>query len=108
MLFGAMFWPVYADTRGRRSAFILSLACIFVVGLASAFAPSFYVLLFFRALVGFGIGGSIPVTTLLLSEMIPTSYRATVQCRASGLYWAAGLISASLLGLALSRALGPG
>ena len=108
MLFGAVFWSILADKRGRRSAFILSLACIFVAGLASAFAPSFYWLLLFRAIVGFGVGGSLPVTTVLISEFLPTSHRAAVMCRLSGLFWAAGLIIASLLGLFLSSALGPG
>ena len=108
MLFGGVFWPVYADKRGRRSAFILSLACIFVAGVASAFAPSFLWLMFSRTIVGFGVGGSIPVTTLLIAESLPTSQRATVQCHLSGLFWAAGLIIASLLGLFLSRALVPG
>lgn len=108
MLLGAVFWSILADKRGRRSAFILSLACIFVAGLASALAPSFYFLLFFRAIVGFGVGGSLPVTTVLISEFLPTSHRAAVLCRLSGLFWAAGLIIASLLGLVLSRVLGSG
>lgn len=108
MLFGAVFWSVFADKRGRRSAFILSLSCIFVAGLVSAFAPSFYLLLLLRAIVGFGVGGSLPVTTVLTSEFLPTSHRATVLCRLTGLFWPAGLIFASLLGLVLSRALGPG
>lgn len=108
MIFGALFWSVYADKRGRRSTFTLSLACIFVGGLVSALAPSFHALMLFRAIVGFGIGGSIPVTTLLVSELFPTSFRATVQCRLGGLFWGAGLISAPLLGLALNRALGSG
>eukprot|EP00904_Undaria_pinnatifida_P002351 jgi/Undpi1/12116/HiC_scaffold_48.g14089.m1 len=108
MLLGAVFWSVYADKCGRRNAFILSLACIFIAGLASAFAPSFYMLLFFRAIVGFGVGGSLPVTTVLISEFLPTSHRAAVLCRLSGMFWAAGLIITSLLGLVLSRTLGPG
>ena len=108
MLFGGLFWPVYADKRGRRSAFILSLACIFVAGVASAFAPSFLCLMILRAIVGFGVGGSIPVLTILISESLPTNQRATVQCHLCGLFFAAGLIIASLQGLFLSRALGSG
>lgn len=108
MLFGAAFWSVYADKRGRRDAFIKSFACIFVGGLASALAPSFLWLLLFRAIVGFGIGGSIPVTTVLISELFPTNYRATAQSLMYGIAWAAGFITASLLALVLSKALGPG
>ena len=64
--------------------------------------------LVFRVIVGFGFGGSLPVTTVLMSEFLPTKYRAAVLCRLSGMFWAAGLIITSLLGLVLSRILGPG
>ena len=72
------------------------------------FAPSFLWLLLFRAIVGFGIGGSIPVTTVLISELVPTNYRATAQTLMYGIVWAAGLTTASLIGLVLSKAFGPG
>lgn len=108
MLFGAMFWSVYADTHGRRRAFVLTLGCIFVAGLASAFAPTFALLLFFRVLVGFGIGGNLPVTSALITEFLPTRNRATVLCLLGGVFWGLGLMAASLLGLLLSHNLRPG
>lgn len=108
MLFGAIFWSVYTDKRGRHSAFLLSLICVVVTGLAMALAQSVNMLIVLRTIVGFGVGGNIPVTNVLLAEFLPTSHRATVLCRVVGVFWAIGIILLSLLGLALSRALGSG
>lgn len=108
MLFGAMFWSVYADRRGRRTAFVLSLGCTFVAGVASSLAPSFLFLLASRVLVGFGVGGNLPVTSALLTEFLPTSHRAAVLCYVTGAFWGCGLTSASLLGLLLSNVIGLG
>lgn len=108
MLIGAGFWSIYADKRGRRTAFVRSLACVFVGGVASALAPSLLLLCLCRIVVGFGVGGNIPVTTALVTEFLPTKNRAEVLCFVSGTFWGIGIISASLLGLILANALGPG
>lgn len=108
MLIGAGFWSVYADKCGRRTAFVQSLACVFLGGVASAVAPSLVTLCIFRMVVGFGIGGNMPVSTALVTEFLPTSHRADVLCRISGVFWGFGVIAASLLGLILSNVLGSG
>ncbi|CAM9370411.1 unnamed protein product [Ascophyllum nodosum] len=108
MLFGVMFWSVYADKHGRRWAFVLTQACIFVAGLASSLAPSFSLLLLSRVAVGFGVGGSLPVTSALVAEFLPTKDRAKILCYISGAFWGFGLICASLLGLLLYRIFGSG
>ena len=108
MSFGAVFWSVYADKRGRRSAFILSLSVIVLAGLASALVPSFRQLLVSRAIVGFGVDGNLPVSVALVTEFLPTKQRASVLGYMNGLFWGAGIVCASLLGLALSNVLGPG
>ena len=108
MLFGVMFWSVYADKHGRRWAFVLTQACIFVAGLASSLAPSFSLLLLSRVAVGFGVGGSLPVTSALVAEFLPTKDRAKILCYISGAFWGFGLMCASLLGLLLYRIFGSG
>ncbi|CAM9239647.1 unnamed protein product [Ectocarpus fasciculatus] len=108
MLVGAGFWSVYADKRGRRTAFVSSLACVFVGGVFSALSPSLSVLCLCRVLVGFGVGGNLPVTTALVTEFLPTDDRAKILCRVAGLFWGVGMMSASLLGLILANVLGPG
>ena len=103
MLIGAGFWSVYADKCGRRTAFVQSLACVFLGGVASAAAPSLATLCIFRMLVGFGVGGNLPVSTALVTEFLPTSHRADVLCRVGGSFWGFGVIIASLLGLILDN-----
>ncbi|CAN0367999.1 unnamed protein product, partial [Ectocarpus sp. 13 AM-2016] len=106
MLVGAGFWSVYADKRGRRTGFVSSLACVFVGGVLSALSPSFFVLCLCRAVVGFGVGGNLPVTTALVTEFLPTNDRANILCATAGIFWGIGMIFASLLGLTLANVLG--
>lgn len=105
---GAGFWSVYADRCGRRTAFVQSLACVFLGGVASAAAPSLVTLCIFRMVVGFGVGGNLPVSTALVTEFLPTSHRAHVLCRVSGAFWGLGVITASVLGLVLANVLESG
>ena len=108
MIFGVIFWSVYADKHGRQRAFLLSLTCFVVAGLATALAWSANALIVLRTIVGFGVGGNIPVTNVLLAEFLPTSQRGTVICRVVGVVLGLGIVLLALVGLALSRALGPG
>lgn len=108
MSFGAVFWSVYADKHGRRNAFFLTLSVVFLAGLASALVPSFRLLLVSRAVVGFGVGGNLPVSVALVTEFLPTKQRASALGYMNGLFWGAGIVCASLLGLVLSSVLGPG
>ena len=74
MLVGAGFWSIYADKRGRRTAFVSSLACVFVGGIFSALSPSLFVLCLCRVLVGFGVGGRVGRTrkkTTLPGKIFP-------------------------------------
>lgn len=107
-MFGAIFWSVYADKRGRHSAFLWSLIFLVVTGLATALSGSVKTLIILRTIVGFGIGGNIPVNNVILAEFLPTNQRAAVLCRVVGVFWALGIISLALLGLALKSALGSG
>ena len=50
MLFGAIFWSVFADKHGRRIAFMLSLACIVFTGLVTALASSVNMLIVLRTI----------------------------------------------------------
>lgn len=73
-LLGSLFWGRFADLYGRKRSFILACILISAAGLLSAASPSYPWLLFFRALVGFGIGGS-TVPFDLLAEFLPISHR---------------------------------
>lgn len=73
-ILGTLFWGRFADAYGRRRAFII--ACVFITsgGFLSGASPTYDVLIFFRFLVGFGVGGlSVPFD--LLAEFLPSSHR---------------------------------
>lgn len=71
---GSGFWGILSDKYGRKIAFIFATTIITVGGLLTGFATSFPLLLFFRGLVGFGIGGA-NVPFDLLAELLPVSQR---------------------------------
>jgi putative MFS transporter len=74
ILVGNLFWGVFADRYGRKLTFILACSLISISGFLSGMATSYYWLISFRALCGFGIGGSsIPFD--LLAELLPSSHR---------------------------------
>lgn len=98
MIFGAILWSSLADTRGRRIASFLSLATIVLAGFTSALSSSIGMLIVCRTFVGFGIGGNLPVTNVLLAEFLPTTNRAAKLCQMVGIFWALSVMLVSLLG----------
>ena len=57
-----------ADLVGRKRVYWLVAAIMVVGALGSALAPSYWVLIFFRFVLGFGVGGDYPVSAVLMSE----------------------------------------
>ncbi len=73
---GTMFWGIFADKYGRKLTYFCACGLITVGGFLSGASPSYYWLIFFRSLAGFGIGGaSVPFD--LLAEFLPASHRGT-------------------------------
>ncbi len=65
---GAFVFGRFADLFGRKRVYWM-VAVIMVVGaLGSALSPSYWVLIAFRFLLGFGVGGDYPVSAVLMSE----------------------------------------
>ena len=73
-LLGGLFWGPIADRYGRKKAFLMASSLIVVCGFLSGTAPSFEWLLFFRVVVGFGVGG-LTVPFDLLAEFLPVAER---------------------------------
>ena len=65
---GALVLGRFADTGGRKRVYWLVAAIMIVAALGSALSPSFWVLIAFRFLLGFGVGGDYPVSAVLMSE----------------------------------------
>jgi len=97
---GALVFGRVADVIGRTRVYWISAALMVVAAVGSALAPSLAVLIGFRFLLGFGVGGDYPVSAVLMSEYSGHRNRG----RMVGLVFSAqavGLIVGPLVALAL-------
>ena len=65
---GAFVFGRLADVVGRKRVYWVVAAIMIVGALGSALSPSYWVLIAFRFLLGFGVGGDYPVSAVLMSE----------------------------------------
>jgi len=65
---GALVLGRMADLVGRKRVYWLVAAIMVVGALGSAVSPSFWILIVFRFVLGFGVGGDYPVSAVLMSE----------------------------------------
>jgi fucose permease len=94
MITGSQIWGVVSDVYGRRVGFLLATLLVTIGGLLTAFAKSFSFLLFARAIVGLGIGGT-HVPFDLLAEFMPSKERGTFLVSIQ-YFWAIGSIMVTL------------
>lgn len=72
---GAMTSGKMADKKGRRTV-IVFLALLFVVGeIGSATAPNVEVMIFFRIILGLGVGGAATIVPVYIAEIAPANRR---------------------------------
>ena len=90
----------FADLGGRKRVYWLVAAIMIVAALGSALSPSFWVLIAFRFLLGFGVGGDYPVSAVLMSEYANRKDRGKLVGMVFGTQ-ALGLIVGPLVALAL-------
>jgi MFS transporter, PHS family, inorganic phosphate transporter len=97
---GAFVFGRYADMVGRKRVYWL-VAMIMIAGaLGSALAPSFWVLIAFRFVLGFGVGGDYPVSAVMVSEYANRKDRGKLVGMVFGTQ-ALGLVIGPLIALAL-------
>jgi MFS transporter, PHS family, inorganic phosphate transporter len=97
---GALVFGRIADLVGRKRVYWLVAAIMAVAAIGSALAPSFWVLIGFRFLLGLGVGGDYPVSAVLMTEYANRKDRGKLV----GLVFstqALGLIVGPLIALAL-------
>src|SRR5512135_771604 len=97
---GAMVFGRIADLAGRKRVYWLVAVIMVVAALGSALSPSFWVLIAFRFLLGFGVGGDYPVSAVLMSEYANRKDRGKLVGMVFGTQ-ALGLIVGPLIALAL-------
>jgi len=96
MFIGAIFAGVLSDRLGRKLAF---QGTLFLFSLASGLcglAWGYGSLVFFRFLVGLGLGGELPVASTLVSEFSPSRYRGRLLTLLES-FWAYGWVLAALI-----------
>jgi MFS family permease len=97
---GAFVFGRFADITGRKRVYWV-VAVIMVVGaLGSALSPSYWVLIAFRFLLGFGVGGDYPVSAVLMSEYANRKDRGKLVGMVFGTQ-ALGLVVGPLVALSL-------
>ncbi len=65
---GALVFGRIADVVGRKRVYWVVAAVMVFAAIGSALAPTFWVLVAFRFLLGFGVGGDYPVSAVLMTE----------------------------------------
>ena len=104
MLFGAFLGAFvfgrFADVIGRKHVYWLVAAITIAGALGSALAPSYWVLIGFRFLLGFGVGGDYPVSAVMVSEYANRKDRGKLVGMVFGTQ-ALGLIVGPLVALTL-------
>ncbi|MDF7667573.1 MFS transporter [Orbaceae bacterium ESL0727] len=96
MALGAFIFGIYADKKGRKSAFFITLLMFSVASGLSAFAWGLGSLLILRFFIGMGLGGELPVASTLVSENVPPEIRGRIVVLLES-FWAVGWIVAALI-----------
>lgn len=98
MLIGAFFFGRLADRIGRRPVLMMAVVLDAIFGVASAFAPDLYWLMFLRFMTGIGVGGTLPVDYTMMAEFLPAARRGRWLVLLES-FWAVGTILLAILAL---------
>ena len=82
-------------TTSRRLAWNATLVVGGVFGIVAGASPNFESLCFFVSLIGFGVGGNLPVDGTLFIEFIPGKHQYLLTLLS--IWWAVGQVVASLI-----------
>ncbi|HET7581024.1 MAG TPA: MFS transporter [Bacillales bacterium] len=93
---GALIFARLTDTLGRRKLFFITLAVYMLGNVISVFAHSFEFLLFFRIIVGMGVGGEQVAIVSAIDEMIPARHRARANIAIGATSWLGTMAAAGL------------
>jgi len=97
---GAFVFGRFADVVGRKRVYWIVAAIMIAGALGSALSQSFWVLIAFRFVLGFGVGGDYPVSAVMVSEYANRKDRGKLVGMVFGTQ-ALGLIVGPLIALAL-------
>ncbi len=96
MALGAITAGTLADRLGRKKVFTITVLMYSISTGLCAFAESYETLLLLRFLVGFGLGGELPVAVTLMSEYAPSRLRGRFIVLLES-FWGVGWIFAACI-----------
>lgn len=105
MAVGALVFGLLADRIGRKNVLIITLVLFSLASGFSALTTSLAIFLFFRFLIGMGLGGELPVASTLVSESVPEDKRGRVVVLLES-FWAGGWLVAALISYFIIPAFG--
>lgn len=73
---GAMFGGYVTDRIGRRTMLFVDLLLLVVAAIGAAFSTNIAMFIFFRFLMGLGVGADFPVALSFIAEFVPMRLRA--------------------------------
>lgn len=95
LCFGSFTWGVGSDVLGRRIAFNMTLLITSIFGIMTAFASSWAWVCILFSLLGFGVGGNLPVDGALFLEFLPDSSSSLLTLLS--VWWPAGQLTSSFI-----------
>lgn len=96
MALGAVISGTVADRIGRKKVFTITVLLYSIASAFCALSWNYQSLLVFRFLVGFGLGGELPVAATLVSEYAPTRVRGRFIVLLES-FWGLGWIAAACI-----------
>lgn len=96
-LVGALAMSAIAERRGRVPAMVGAIILFSVMSILCAFAPSFAMLLVFRAIQGVGLGAQVPIAAVYISELTKAHGRGRFVLLYE-LIFSVGVVAAGLVG----------
>jgi putative MFS transporter len=96
MVIGAAVAGLLADRFGRRPVFQWSMVLWGLASYLCSTAQSVEALIFYRVLLGFGMGMEFPIAQTLLSEFVPAASRGRLIALMDG-FWPLGFITAGVV-----------
>ncbi|PJJ74770.1 putative MFS transporter [Thermoflavifilum aggregans] len=94
-IMGSFIWGSMSDRIGRRAS-ILMAAVVFIATSACGAMPEFWMNCLMCLIMGFGVGGMLPILFTLMAECIPARHRGWLMVLIGGDIAGAYLITSSL------------
>lgn len=96
---GAFTWGLLVDVLGRRWCFNLTCLIASIFGFLFAAPSNYGAICFFAAMIGFGVGGNIPIDATITLEFLPKNRRFLVAALST--FQPIGVVVASVISFGL-------